>query len=134
MTFPPKVTVPDHRAFSPGLQSSSESVNSRCSPCLWAVHCRAPHTRAGSFEACARPHVHAHHEVIGIAVIAQEWGNKKAEDVDDTFFAFGDDCVHGGTAYYSFSAKYSFLTLSVSLSSVLIVSVFPKSRTRFSRS
>lgn len=44
----------------------------------------------------ARPHVHAHHEVIGIAVIAQEWvnslmANKKAEDVDDTFFAFGDE-------------------------------------------
>lgn len=96
MTFPKKATVPAHCAFSPGLQSSSESVNSRCSPCLWAVDCRAPHTRVGSFEARARPHVYAHHEVIGIAVIAQEWvnslmANKKAEDVDDTFFAFGDE-------------------------------------------
>ena len=103
------------------------------------MHCRAPHTRAGSFEACAWSHVYASHEVIGIATIVQELVNslladKKAEDVDDTFFASGDDCVHGGTAYYSFSAKYSFLTLSVSLSSVLIVSFFPKSRTRFSRS
>lgn len=96
MTFPKKTTVPGHRAFAPGLQSCSETANSRCSPCLWAVDCRVPHTRAGSFEARARPHVHVHHEVIGIAVIAQEWGNnllanKKAEDVDDTFFAFGDE-------------------------------------------
>ena len=96
MTFPKKLRFLTTARFHPVYKSSSESANSRCSPCLWAVDCRAPHTRAGSFEVRARPHVYAHHEVIGIAVIAQEWvnsllANKKAEDVDDTFFAFGDE-------------------------------------------
>lgn len=96
MTFPKKLqfltTVRFHPVYN--LLLNLQIVVVVLASWRWIVEQLIP--AQAFWGACVRPHVHAHHEVIGIAVIAQEWvnslmANKKAEDVDDTFFAFGDE-------------------------------------------